>query len=437
MNNSLQQRLSIWLSVAIVVIGLLAGGVSFWLAYDEAQEFQDDSLRQIATLVDADRLPSAGQRSAGAIDNDPEARIVVQRLAAPQALASARLALPVDLTAGFHTLDLGGTQWRVYVRILKSGEPIAVAQTTQMRAEAARDSALRTLLPLLALIPLLVLFSRRLVNASLAPVRALAQVADAQPEDRPAALPTAQVPDEIAPFVQSINRLLVRINRLMEQQRRFIADAAHELRSPLTALSLQVQNLERAESLALCKERLLPLKAGLERSRHLLDQLLSLARQQTNMDKRQQIDLAEMAQSVIEELFPLAEIKRIDLGLEQQGRILIDAETSAVHVLLRNAVDNALRYTPEGGEVTIRIGSRGEEAVLEVIDNGPGILKEERERVFDAFYRVPGSPDGGSGLGLAIARNAADRLGGTVTLEERTDGAGLVFVYRQRMAVRY
>ncbi|MBZ0091861.1 MAG: two-component sensor histidine kinase, partial [Sulfuricellaceae bacterium] len=368
------------------------------------------------------------------IDNDPEARIIVQRLAAPRFPASAQLALPARLAAGFHTLDLGGTQWRVYVRILKSGERLAVAQETQVRGEAARDSALRTLFPLIALIPLLAFFSRHLVSASLAPVRALAQVADAQPEDRPAALPTAQVPDEIAPFVQSINRLLVRINRLMEQQRRFIADAAHELRSPLTALSLQVQNLERAESLALCKERLLPLKAGLERSRHLLDQLLSLARQQTNMDKRQQVDLAEMAQSVIEELFPLAEIKRIDLGLEQQGRILIDAETSAVHVLLRNAVDNALRYTPEGGEVTIRVSSSGAEAVLEVIDNGPGIPKEERERVFDAFYRMPGSPDGGSGLGLAIARNAADRLGGTVTLEERTDGTGLVFVYRQRLA---
>ncbi|MHB1291669.1 MAG: hypothetical protein ACYCY5_05690 [Sulfuricella sp.] len=119
MSNSLQQRLSVWLSVAIVAIGFLAAGVSFWLAYDEAQEFQDDALRQIATLVNTDRMPSGGQRSAGAMDNDPEARIVVQRLATSQALASARLALPADLTAGFHTLDLGGEQWRVYVHILR------------------------------------------------------------------------------------------------------------------------------------------------------------------------------------------------------------------------------------------------------------------------------------------------------------------------------
>ncbi|MHB1590804.1 MAG: sensor histidine kinase [Sulfuricella sp.] len=434
MNNSLQQRLSVWLSVAIVIIGLMAGGVSFWLAFNEAQEFQDDSLRQIATLVDGDRLPSDGQRSVGAVDNDPEARIIVQRLSASRALAPARLTLPADMMAGFHTLDIGGAQWRVYVRTLKSGKRIAVAQATQIRGEAARDSALRTLLPLIALIPLLAFFSRRLVRASLAPVRALAEVADAQSEDRPAALPTAQVPDEIAPFVQSINRLLERINRLMGQQRRFIADAAHELRTPLTALSLQAQNLERADSLAACKERLLPLKTGLERSRHLLDQLLSLARQQAGTDNRQQVDLADIAQTVIEELFPLAEMKRIDLGLEQQGPILIDAEVSAIHALLRNAVDNALRYTPEGGEITIRVHSSEDEGIVEVIDNGPGIPKQERERVFDAFYRVPGSSEDGSGLGLAIVRNIADRMGGRVALEDRLDGPGLVFIYRQGLS---
>jgi two-component system, OmpR family, sensor kinase len=434
MNNSLQKQLSVWLSVAVVVIGLLAGGVSFWLAYNEAQEFQDESLRQVAILVDADRLPSEGQRTAGEMDNDPEEQIVVQRLSASTINASARLALPSDMAAGFHTVDIEGTQWRVYVRTLKSSDHIAVAQGTQVRREAARDSALRTLMPLIALIPLLVFFSRRLVSANLGPVRALAQVADAQSENSPEALPTDQVPDEIAPFVQSINRLLERINRLMGQQRRFIADAAHELRSPLTALSLQAQNLERADSLAACKERLLPLKTGLERSRHLLDQLLSLARQQAGTVNRQQVNLVVIAQTVIEELFPFAEMKRIDLGLDQQGKILIDADASAIHTLLRNVVDNALRYTPVGGEVTIRVRNNEDEGIVEVIDNGPGIPNEERERVFDAFYRVPGSSDGGSGLGLAIVRNISDRLGGSVMLKNRVDGPGLVFAYSQTLS---
>lgn len=431
MSQSLQQRLSVWLSAAIVAIGFLAAGVSFWLAYDEAQEFQDDSLRQIATLVNTDRMPSDGQRSAGAMDNDPEARIVVQRLATSQALASARLALPADLTAGFHTLDLGGEQWRVYVRILKSGERIAVAQATQMRAEAARDSALRTLLPLLALIPLLVFLSRRLISAGLAPVRALAQVADTQPEDRPAALPTARVPVEISPFVQSINRLLERINRMMEQQRRFIADAAHELRSPLTALSVQAQNLRQAGSLEAMRERVVPLLAGIERAHHLTEQLLNLARTQAGSGNEMNVDVSAIARELIAEYLPLAEAKRIDLGLDETAPLSLHAAPEALRLILRNGLENALKYTPEGGEVTLRLMSDQDNAVIEIVDNGPGIPPSERERVFDSFYRVPGTPGEGSGLGLAIARAAASRLGGIVSLHERQEGTGLLFRYRQ------
>ena len=366
------------------------------------------------------------------MDNDPEARIVVQRLATHQALASARLALPADLTAGFHTIDVGGKQWRVYVRILKSGERIAVAQATQMRDEAARDSALRTLLPLLALIPLLVFVSRRLVSAGLAPVRALARVADAQLEDRPAALPTAQVPEEITPFVQSINRLLERINRMMDQQRRFIADAAHELRSPLTALSVQAQNLRQAGSLEAMRERVVPLLAGIERARHLTEQLLNLARTQAGSGSEADVHVSAMARELIAEYLPLAEAKRIDLGLDETASLSLHAAPEALRLILRNGLENALKYTPEGGEVTLRLMSDQDNAVIEIVDNGPGIPPSERERVFNSFYRVPGTPGEGGGLGLAIAREAAIRLGGNVSLHERQEGSGLVFRYRQR-----
>lgn len=434
MSNSLQQRLSFWLSIAIVATGILAAAVSFWLAYDEAQEFQDDTLRQIATLADADRLPSDGQRSVGAIDNDPEARIVVQRLAASPALDPARLGLPADLATGFHTLDLGGRRWRVYVRTAKSGERIAVAQATQVRSEAARDSAQRTLLPLLVLIPLLSFFSRRLVRASLAPVRALARVADAQPEERPAALPIAQVPEEVIPFVQSINRLLERINRMLEQQRRFIADAAHELRSPLTALSVQAQNLRHVGSLEALHERVVPLLAGIERARHLTEQLLSLARTQAGTISETDIDVSAMARELIAEYLPLAEARGIDLGLDEVALPALHGSPEALRLILRNGLENALMYTREGGEVTLRLRSENDHAVIEVVDNGPGIPVSERKRVLDAFYRMPDTAGEGSGLGLAIAREAAARLGGSVSLHGRKQGPGLVFRYRQGRA---
>jgi len=430
-SNSLQQRLSVWLSIAIVATGFLAAAVSFGLAYNEAQEFQDDTLRQIAVLVDTARLPSDGQRSVAALDNDPEERIVVQRLAASPAVGSARLALPADLTAGFHTLDLGRTQWRVYVRTVKSGARIAVAQETQVRSEAAGDSALRTLLPLLVLIPLLSYFSRRLVRASLAPVRALAQVADAQSEERPAALPVAKVPDEIAPFVQSINRLLERINRMIEQQRRFIADAAHELRTPLTALSVQAQNLRQAGSVEILRERVHPLQAGIERARHLTEQLLNLARTQAGAASETDVDVSTMARELIAEYLPLAEAKRIDLGLDEGARLSLHVSPEPLRLILRNGLENALKYTGEGGEVTLRLLHEHGDAVIEVVDNGPGIPASERERVLDAFYRMPDAAGEGSGLGLAIAREAAARLGGSVSLHEPAQGQGLIFRYRQ------
>ena len=434
MTRSLHGRLSIGLSMAIVCMGLLAGLASFWLAFDEAQEYQDASLRQIAVLIPPDYWPRVGKPLAIPLDVDPDARIVVQALTTSQPLTAPLLRLPTHLSSGFHTVNVDGQNWRVFVRRVAPGKKLAVAQSTDVRSDAAFASALRTLLPLLLLVPLLIVFARYLVRRSLAPVHVLAQAADAQNAEYPEPLPASGVPEEIAPFLRAINRLLERVRLLMGQQRRFVADAAHELRTPLTALSLQAQNLERAESLAECKQRLLPLKSGLERSRHLLDQLLSLARQQAAVTAHQPVDLAAIARLVVEDLYPLAEQKKLDFGLELQGEVWVEGTEAALHSLIRNAVDNALRYSPENGEVTIRIRSDGDEGIVEVIDSGPGIPPEESHRVFDAFYRLPDSAEGGSGLGLTIARHIADQLGGRITLGARSGRQGLVFLYRQRLA---
>ena len=440
MNSSLQNRLSVMLSSAIIIVGLLAAGVAFVSAYNEAHEFQDETLRQIAGFAPAD-VAVAMQRRDSEADEDPEARIIVQRVVGndPNTLAlpsqpAQLLRLPTTLNAGFHTLEIHGTPWRVFIHTSAPGVTIAVAQSTEVRRDAARDSASRTLIPLLILIPFLVVLSRRLVKASLGPVRALAEYADAQAVQHPSALPLHQVPDEVVPFVRAINRLLERTNDAMAQQRRFVADAAHELRSPLTALSLQLENVARSESLATCKERIAPLRSGLARSRRLLDQLLSLARAQASSVDPRPLDLRSVAQSVVEELSPIAAGKQIDLGLEQTDEAQIDAESEAMHILLRNALDNALRSSPQGGIVTVRVHVADGDAVVEVVDQGPGIAQEDREQVFAAFYRARGSPIGGSGLGLAIVRSIADRFGGKATLAARSDGPGLVFTYRQRLA---
>ena len=435
MNRSLERHLSRTLTLAIVLAGLITSVVSFSFAYVEAQEFQDDTLRKIAAVADINRLQGQGPTGQSAdevsgADSDPEDRVMIMRMSSGEGSASAAW-LPADLQPGFHTVDSRDGGWRVFVRQARHGARIAVAQETAVRDEMAINSALRTLAPLLVLLPLLVWLTVRIVRTELAPVRRLAQTLDDQPAERPAALPDADLPEEIALIVRAINRLLVRVTRLMGEQRRFIADAAHELRSPLTALSLQAQNLEKADTFDAMRERIAPLRAGIERARRLTEQLLSLAKSQASALGQEAVDVSKMARELIAEYLPLAESRAIDLGLEDAGNIILTAEPQTLRLVLKNALDNALRYTPLHGEVTLRLYADDVDAAIEVVDTGPGIPAVERERVFDPFYRIKGAGGEGSGLGLAIAREAAMRLGGTVSLHDVQDRAGLIFRYKQ------
>jgi two-component system OmpR family sensor kinase len=413
----------------IVLLGLVAALASFLLAYAEAKEFQDDTIRQIAVLADSGMVGPAPASGAGDIAiSDPESRILVLQLPRhprPQWLSA-------DIRPGFHTLSGNGGQLRVYIRDDASGARTVVAQPTDARDEIAINSALRTLIPLLLLLPLLAMMIVRIVRMAFAPIARLSEGLDSQSADRPDPIPDTDLPKEIAPFVQAINRLLERINQLMAQQRRFIADAAHELRSPLTALSVQVQNLRQAQSVEIMQARVAPLQAGIERARHLTEQLLDLARTQSGGNGHAIVDVSGLVRELLAEFLPRAEAKGVDLGLEESAHLSLRASPDRLRMILGNALDNALKYAPADGEVTIRLRLEGEAAVIEVVDNGPGIPVEERERVFDSFYRMTDTAGTGTGLGLSIAREAASRLGGIVTLHARPDGPGLIFSYRQR-----
>lgn len=436
MNRSLQRHLSRMLALAILAAGMVAAAASFAYAYFQAQEFQDDTLRQIAALA-AGNGPALGRQppaNADAIEgtiDDSDSPVMILRL--PLVAGASKPAwLPDDAAAGFHTLSNGDQRMRVFISTAGPGRRLAVAQATDVRDDAAFDSAMRTLVPLLVLLPLLVGIAAYIVRAELAPVRRLAASLNEQRAERPQPLPDEEVPEEIADFVNAINSLLARMGVLMAEQRRFIADAAHELRSPLTALSVQAQNLDHASSLPKMRERVAPLRAGIERARQLTEQLLSLARTQAAENAPAAVDVSHLARDLIADCLPLAEAKDIDLGLDETTALTVAANPDTLRVILKNALDNAIRYTPAGGEVTLRLTQDEEDAVMEVVDTGPGIPATERERVFDAFYRVPGSAGDGSGLGLAIAREAAARLGGSVSLGEGPGGTGLLFRYRQR-----
>jgi two-component system OmpR family sensor kinase len=433
MRRSLQWRLSWLLGGAILAGGLVAALAALVLAYGEAKEFQDDMLRQVGLLA---ARASRGAAPAGLPHqeetdgklSDPESRIVVLQLPGDPAPAW----LAADLPAGLNTVAANGGQLRVFVYRDAPPRITVVAQPTDTRDELALNSALRTLLPLVLLLPLLAWLIVRIVRGELAPVSLLAKHLDAQPADRPLPLADADLPAEIVPFVQAINRLLVRVGDLMDQQRRFIADAAHELRTPLTALSVQAQNLRQAGTPAAVAERIAPLQDGIERAARLAEQLLSLARTQAGTAAPTAVDVSALVRELIAESLPLAEAKGIDLGLDEALPLTLAATPERLRLVLRNALENALKYAPAGGEVTVRVYGEGADAIVDVVDNGPGIPAAERARVFEPFYRLPGTTAAGSGLGLAIAYEAALQLPGTLSLHGRTGGSGLVVRYRQR-----
>lgn len=417
--RSLQARLIIWISATIIAIGVPAAIISYRSAFQEANDLQDDHLRQVASLIDSRSLLIV--ESEATTGDDLEAQLIVQTLGAASAKAKALLALPATLPDGLQTRFVGDAYWRLYVRTLRDGQKIAVGQRTAARDVAAGEDALRTSIPFVVLLPVLLVLISLVIRGMLRPITHLGGEVDARSEHDLRPLSAAHLPDEIRPFVESINRLLERLRVAIDVQKRFVADAAHELRSPMTALLVQAQNLQHAGASTAGADaagRLAQLKAGLTRFSHLLEQLLSMARAQSPEPRiPQPVAITGLVRRVLEDLLPLIDAKSIELDVEHpdsDADIQID-QTDGI-VVIRNLVDNAIRYSPHGGEIKIRVEGGPDTVMLEVADRGPGIAPDEMTRVFDPFYRSPGNEASGSGLGLAIVKGILDRVGGTINL---------------------
>ncbi len=431
LSNSLQFQLSVWLSGVVLLLAAGAGAFSFWTSFEEANELQDDQLRQVASMFDLYDLPIKPPRPTGAPDSamDPDLQIAVQIMGAAGSQGASDqaggLTLSPSLSNGLHTIAVRGESWRVLVRPLQSGQRLAVGQQTAARDEIARTSALRTVLPLLALVPLVMVLVSIVVRRRLRPIARLALELDRRTEHDSAPLPTLAVPNEIVPFAAAIDRLLVRLATAMEAQRRFVADAAHELRSPLTALSLQAEGLADVELTAHTRGKLDRLREGVRRARALLDQLLTLAKsQQQAAATVVPISAGVILRRVLEDLMPYAESREIDLGVDRNDDAMLRIHEVELSTIMRNLIDNAIRYSPLGGRVDIGQQVDAGNLCFEVIDDGVGIPPFQRERVFDPFYRVLGTDTDGSGLGLSIVKTLVERAGGSVSLRDADRGAG-------------
>lgn len=421
--RSIRARLLVALILLVAFVSLLAAIVTYRRVLNETSTLFDYQLRQMALSLRS-QVSLAPRVEVPPDQGDTDFVIQIWDLFGARVYLS-RPGLPLinQTVLGYADLSVHGQTWRAYGLQTVDGV-IQIAQPIQVRERLARAAALRVVVPLLILLPLMIAFVAWIVRRGLLPLRDV--TAEVQRRDARSLTPLAtdNLPEEIAPLAAELNRLLARLQEAFAVQRAFIADAAHELRSPLTVLRLQLQLLDRAPDDAARRTARDSLGAAVDRAIHLVEQLLTLARSDPGeaTGDFDLIDLSAAASRALADTHALAAARHIDLSLEHTVAVPVKGDREALRTLARNLVDNAVRYTPPGGSVRVRCRTADAETLLEVIDTGPGIAAADRARVFDRFYRRANANETGTGLGLAIVKAIAARHRARVVLDDAPSG---------------
>ena len=426
LKQSLQVRISIALILMFLPLSIIAGAFSYYQTYHEAEELQDDLLRQTAAYINP--------KTTDYTQIGSENHILIQTFGQEDTVP-----LSDTLGEGFHTIkgsvdddDDDDDEYRAYIRQTPQGK-IAVLQETEYRDDLAATAAYQSVLPLLIALPLMILLTVWITYRAMRPVKTLSASLGKRRSDDLSPLDGEDVPSEIQGFVTAINQLLQRTGENIRRQQRFIADAAHELRSPLTALSLQAERLTKLPQSDEAREQTGLILQSIQRNRHLLEQLLTHARAQGSETQRNLTDISLQAQfrRVLQELMPLALDKQQDIGVAVENDLRIRADDTEIYTLIKTFTDNAIRYTPAGGRIDIGFSETPTTLAIWVEDDGPGIPAAERSRVTDAFYRILGTEQQGTGLGLSIADAIAKRYGGKLILADSRNFAHGLLIQAQ------
>jgi len=467
-------RRSIRNRTLVLVLGILLLSLSLisWRSYRDArheiEELFDAQLAHSARLVQGlvmrDMNPQArnalqqaldaavnARRDQGVPGHDYETKLgfqvyatdgssLLQSAGAPhgalQRLAGADSASPFShLSGGYHDVQLDGHAWRLFLLHDREDDLwILLSERGDVRGELVGKIARRSLLPDLIGLPLLALLIWLAVGWGLRPLAHMAQLLKTRAPDNLAPLLLAPLPQELEPVAASLNRLLQQVNQLVEREKRFIADAAHELRTPLAVLRIHAQNAQQAEQPEDREAALQQLLTGVDRTTRVVTQLLTLARLEPNAQPRhpQQLDLLPLCRECLAELTPLALARDQELTLEADDVAdhRLPGDAAALATLLQNLVGNALQYTPEGGQIQVSLQTMENGVSLRVDDSGPGVPAAQRDKLFERFYR---QGDGqGAGLGLAIVARIAELHGATIELADSPLGGLQVAVHLPR-----
>lgn len=452
---SIRRRLLVGLLTAVGLVWFGIAAMVYHVAQHEAEEVFDAQLAQYARVLQ--RLVAAHQTGG----QDPRA------LPLPPALiirsfteqvpeeghryerklrfhvwdANGRLLVssqepPVSrvapTAAGYGTESADGHEWRTFSLVSGDRGPrVYVAERDDIRGELVAEVVVRQMAPGLLAFPIFGLVIWIVVGRGLHPLQRVAREVSRRNPEQLEALRVADVPTETRPLVDALNRLFERLQTAFERERRFIADAAHELRTPIAAIKTQAQTAMAAQDARQRQHALDNIVRGVDRATHLEAQLLTLARLDPEARaslRHRDVKLVPLARAVLAELGPSAVAKDIDLGLDAADAIATTGDPDLLAILLRNLVENAIRHTPEGGSVTVTLAREPGTVVLGVADTGPGISDADRERVFERFYRASVGRDCGSGLGLSIVKRIADLHGASVMLQMRPEGGLLATV---------
>jgi two-component system, OmpR family, sensor histidine kinase TctE len=444
--------------------------------YDQALADQVRALsRQVLTASDGSVNIELSSSASRLLRSDTEDTIYYQILAPDGRLLAGDSEVPtpddeVVRSVGrivFRDADIHGEDIRVASLALRGARAqgsafsaderytvVQVAETRNKRSSLSSRIVSGVLLPQFAIIPLAVLLVWFGLSRGIAPLGGLqGLIRERRPGDL-SPIPPDSVPEEVRPLIVAFNDMMARLDSLLHAQQHFIADAAHQMRTPLAGLKMQIELATSEAEPEQMRAAMQRAWVGAERAARLINQLLSLARAEAsseNVHSFDRVDMAQLVRESVSDCVPLALRKGIDLGVDLEGDVTaageraeggIDVDGSQVLLreLLTNLVDNAIKYTPSGGQVTVALrraswqreaqdgvqGSAIDSAVLSVMDNGPGIAAEERAKVFQRFYRVLGSSAEGSGLGLAIVREVAELHGGEVSLHDNPLTNGLL-----------
>lgn len=429
--RSLRTNLLLWLLPTTFFVGVLASVGTYWGAYLQLEDILDDQLRYIAHHINIDSKSNAvtfkhlGQKE-GVGDNDDEVVLEIWKNQHRQFTSNNKVDFAPPIKTGVTNETVNGEVWHTFV-LKNKNQMVRIAQPQYTRFESLASLSIHLLWPVLAMLPLLALFLWFGIGYGLRPLQHIIEELRRRHVKSLDPITPAHPVKEIQPFIEALNDLLKRLHHSFMLQERFIADAAHELRTPIMGLSIEMEVMARETDPLAQKQSLIQLQQSIARLSHLVQQLLTLTKidPEKSLQKPTIIDLTDLCKLVIGELLPSANRKNIDLGMGEQCHTNIMGYPDDLRILLNNLVDNAIRYIPDNGKIDLSVFQQDKSIILEVSDNGPGIPKSEHLRVTERFYRGKHPNIQGSGLGMNIVKNIVDNHRAELFLLDAIEGTGL------------